>query len=79
MKYLVLIGDGMADYPLEALGGKTPLMVARTPNMDALAQRGKVGLVRTIPHGLPKGLLYTEYLTSIENHFIEDQRPSKFK
>ena len=55
MKYLVLIGDGMADYPLEALGGKTPLMVARTPNMDALAQRGKVGLVRTIPHGLPKG------------------------
>jgi 2,3-bisphosphoglycerate-independent phosphoglycerate mutase len=55
MKYLVLIGDGMADYPLEALGGKTPLMVARTPNMDALAQRGEVGLVRTIPHGLPKG------------------------
>jgi 2,3-bisphosphoglycerate-independent phosphoglycerate mutase len=55
MKYLVLIGDGMADHPLEVLGGKTPLMVARTPNMDALAQRGEVGLVRTIPQGLPKG------------------------
>jgi 2,3-bisphosphoglycerate-independent phosphoglycerate mutase len=55
MKYLVLIGDGMADRPLEALEGKTPLMAARTPNMDALAQRGEVGLARTIPSGLPKG------------------------
>jgi 2,3-bisphosphoglycerate-independent phosphoglycerate mutase len=55
MKYIVLIGDGMADHPLESLEGKTPLMVARTPNMDALAQRGEVGLVRTIPSGLPKG------------------------
>jgi 2,3-bisphosphoglycerate-independent phosphoglycerate mutase len=55
MKYLVLIGDGMADRPLEALGGKTPLMAAHTPHMDALAQRGEVGLVRTIPPGLPKG------------------------
>ncbi|MEJ2067109.1 MAG: cofactor-independent phosphoglycerate mutase [Deltaproteobacteria bacterium] len=55
MKYLVLIGDGMADRPLDALGGKTPLMAARTPNMDALAQRGEVGLARTIPNGLPKG------------------------
>jgi 2,3-bisphosphoglycerate-independent phosphoglycerate mutase len=55
MKYLVLIGDGMADRPLEALGGKTPLMAARTPNIDALAQHGEVGLARTIPKGLPKG------------------------
>jgi 2,3-bisphosphoglycerate-independent phosphoglycerate mutase len=55
MKYLVLIGDGMADRPLEALGGKTPLMAARTPSMDALAQQGEVGLARTIPKGLPKG------------------------
>jgi 2,3-bisphosphoglycerate-independent phosphoglycerate mutase len=55
MKYLVLIGDGMADRPLEALEGKTPLMAARTPNMDALAQQGEVGLVRTIPPGMPKG------------------------
>lgn len=55
MKYLVLIGDGMADRPLEALGGKTPLMAARTPNMDALAQRGEIGLTHTIPQGSPKG------------------------
>jgi 2,3-bisphosphoglycerate-independent phosphoglycerate mutase len=55
MKYLVLIGDGMADRPLEALEGKTPLMAARTPNMDTLAQGGEVGLARTIPSGLPKG------------------------
>jgi len=55
MKYLVLIGDGMADYPVKALGGKTPLMAARTPNMDALAKEGEIGLVHTIPQGLPKG------------------------
>jgi 2,3-bisphosphoglycerate-independent phosphoglycerate mutase len=55
MKYFVLIGDGMADRPLKELGGKTPLMAARTPNMDALAQQGEVGLARTIPKGLPKG------------------------
>ncbi len=55
MKYLILIGDGMADRPLKELGGKTPLMAARTPNMDALARHGELGLVRTIPEGLPKG------------------------
>lgn len=55
MKYLVLIGDGMADRPVKELGGKTPLMAARTPNMDALAKGGEIGLVHTIPQGLPKG------------------------
>jgi len=55
MKYIVLIGDGMADRPLKELGGKTPLMAARTPNMDALAKGGEIGLVHTIPKGLPKG------------------------
>lgn len=55
MKYLILIGDGMADRPLKELGNKTPLMAARTPNMDALARHGELGLVRTIPQGLPKG------------------------
>jgi len=45
----------MADYPLDELGGRTPLVVAHTPNMDSLAQRGEVGLVRTIPAGYPKG------------------------
>lgn len=55
MKYIVLLGDGMADYPLEELGGKTPLEAARTPNMDALAAGGTVGLVDTIPAGLAPG------------------------
>ena len=55
MKYLILIGDGMADRPIAKLGGKTPLMVARTPNMDALAQQGEIGLAHTIPPGMPKG------------------------
>lgn len=55
MKYLVLIPDGMADYPIEALGGKTPLEVAYTPNLDLLAQKGFLGLVKTIPDGFPPG------------------------
>jgi 2,3-bisphosphoglycerate-independent phosphoglycerate mutase len=55
MKYLVLIGDGMADYPMDKLGGKTPLMVAHTPHLDFMAQGGTIGLVRTIPKGYPKG------------------------
>lgn len=55
MKYLVLLGDGMADYPLEELGGKTPLIAARTPNMDFLVRNGLLGRVCTIPQGLPPG------------------------
>lgn len=52
-KYVVLVGDGMADWPLEVLGGRTPLEVAETPWMDALARKARVGLVRTVPEGLP--------------------------
>lgn len=47
MKYVVVLYDGMADYPVPALGGKTPMMVAKKPNLDYLAQRAEVGLVRT--------------------------------
>ncbi|MBU4140303.1 MAG: cofactor-independent phosphoglycerate mutase [Candidatus Omnitrophica bacterium] len=49
MKYIVLVGDGMADYPLEELQGKTPLEAAKTPNMDYIAECGQVGWARTIP------------------------------
>lgn len=49
MKYLILIGDGMGDLPQEALGGRTPLEAAATPNMDCLAQEGLLGLTQTIP------------------------------
>lgn len=55
MKYLVLIPDGMADLPLSRLGGKTPLEVARTPNMDYLAQNGLCGWVNNVPKGIPPG------------------------
>jgi 2,3-bisphosphoglycerate-independent phosphoglycerate mutase len=54
-KRLLLVPDGMADDHLEELDGKTPLQAARTPVMDALARRGTVGLVRTIPNGMPPG------------------------
>lgn len=55
MKYLVLVGDGMADLPLEELGGKTPLEVARVPYMDLIAQKGLTGSVRTVPKGFTPG------------------------
>ena len=55
MKYLVLIGDGMSDYPLKALKGKTPLEAAKTPNMDYLAKNGTCGLVNNVPVGLEPG------------------------
>lgn len=55
MKYVVVLCDGMADYPVPALAGKTPMMCAVKPNMDALAQKGEVGLVRTVAKGLKPG------------------------
>ncbi len=55
MKYIVLLGDGMADYPVSGFGDKTPLEVAYKPNMDYLAQNGSLGLVKTIPVGFPPG------------------------
>ena len=47
MKYLVMLCDGMADYPVDELGGKTPLEAAATPNMDKLAETASVGLYKT--------------------------------
>ncbi len=55
MKYVVILGDGMADLPIEALGGKTPLEYADTPAMDALAAVGEIGMVHTIPDGMKPG------------------------
>lgn len=52
MKYIVLVGDGMGDRPLKELGGKTPLEVARIPNMDFIAKNGTVGNAVTIPESL---------------------------
>ncbi len=55
MKYLLIVSDGMADEPIAELDGRTPMMVAHTPNMDALARAGLVGRARTIPVGMPPG------------------------
>ncbi len=55
MKYVVVLCDGMADEPIEQLGGKTPLEYAKTPNMDALAPEAEVGMVHTIPEGMSPG------------------------
>jgi 2,3-bisphosphoglycerate-independent phosphoglycerate mutase len=55
MKYLVLLGDGMADEPIEALGGLTPLQKAHTPNMDKLANSGILGMAATVPEGFHPG------------------------
>ncbi len=55
MKYVVILGDGMADYPIESIGNKTPLMVANKPNIDALCAKGEIGLVKTVPDGFKPG------------------------
>lgn len=51
MKYIVLVGDGMADYPIKELGNKTPLEAAKIPNMDYIAKNGRSGLAYTVPKG----------------------------
>ncbi|MBR0397143.1 MAG: cofactor-independent phosphoglycerate mutase [Eubacterium sp.] len=55
MKYILMLGDGMADEPIEALGGKTPLEAAVTPVLDAYAAEGEIGMVATIPEGMSPG------------------------
>lgn len=55
MKYVIVLGDGMADEPIEQLGGKTPLAYAATPNLDALSKKSEIGMVHTIPDGMKPG------------------------
>ncbi|MCD8357365.1 MAG: cofactor-independent phosphoglycerate mutase [Clostridia bacterium] len=55
MKYIVILGDGMADEPIDMLGGKTPLAYAKTPMMDELASKSEIALVHTIPEGMKPG------------------------
>lgn len=71
MKYIVLVGDGMADYPIEELGGRTPLEAARTPNMDFIAQHGILGRIKTIPDKATPG-------SDVANITIFGYDPSKF-
>ena len=55
MKYIVVLGDGMADEPLEALGGRTPLEKANIPTMDELSGKGEMGMVQNVPAGMAPG------------------------
>ena len=55
MKYIVILGDGMSDEPIEALAGRTPLDVAETPVMDELASKGELGMVQNVPAGMSPG------------------------
>ncbi|MGA9098803.1 MAG: cofactor-independent phosphoglycerate mutase [Methanotrichaceae archaeon] len=71
MKFVVILGDGMADLPLAALGGLTPLQAANKPNMDAVAIMGRSGLARTVPEGMPPG-------SDVANLSIMGYDPSKF-
>ena len=55
MKYVIILGDGMADEPINSLEGKTPLEYAKTPVMDLLSKQGEIGIVSTIPKGMKPG------------------------
>jgi 2,3-bisphosphoglycerate-independent phosphoglycerate mutase len=55
MKYIVVLGDGMADEPIDKLGGKTPLAAASTPNLDRLSKLSEIGMVHTVPEGMNPG------------------------
>lgn len=55
MKYIVILGDGMADEPMDLLGGKTPMECADTPTMDAMACAGRMGMVQNVPSGMAPG------------------------
>ncbi len=71
MKYIILIGDGMADAPIERLGGKTPLQYAPTPVMDSLATCGRLGLFKSVPEGYPPG-------SDVANLSILGYNPEKY-
>jgi 2,3-bisphosphoglycerate-independent phosphoglycerate mutase len=71
MKYIVVLGDGMADEPIEELGNKTPLEYAQTPNMDRMAREGASGMLHTIPDGYEAG-------SDIANMAVLGYAPEKY-
>ena len=71
MKFVVILGDGMADLPLAELQGRTPLQAAHIPNMDKIAREGRNGLARTVPVGMPPG-------SDVANLSIMGYEPSRY-
>lgn len=55
MKYLIILTDGASDEPIARYGNKTPLMLANTPNIDALCEKSRCGLFKTVPDDMPPG------------------------
>ena len=78
MKYVLVLGDGMADRPIESLGGRTPLEYAKTPTLDALSKVSEIGLVATVPEGydLPTRIIVHRhlFLSSFEIFDVESGR-----
>ena len=75
MKRIIILGDGMADLPVERLGGKTLLQYAHKPMMDQLAREGRCGRLVTVPEGFPPGsevantaILGYDHLLGVVNH-----------
>jgi 2,3-bisphosphoglycerate-independent phosphoglycerate mutase len=71
MKYIIIVADGMADYPLDKLDGRTPLEKAKTPNMDYIAKKGIVGRANMVPRGMPPG-------SDVANLSIFGYNPKKY-
>lgn len=71
MKYLLVLGDGMADEPIPELGNRTPLAYANTPNMDRIAREGRSGQVQTVPDGFEPG-------SDVANLSILGYHPARF-
>ena len=83
MKYAILVGDGMSDYPIGTLGNKTPLDVAKIPNMNDIVKHGMIGLVKTVPSGMkPASDVATanqKYMGSIAAHTILTEEDSSLE
>ena len=71
MKYVVVIGDGMADFPIKELNGKTPLQSADIPNMDLIASNGVSGMLKTVPDNMHPG-------SDVANLSIMGYNPEKY-
>ncbi|WP_263641158.1 alkaline phosphatase family protein [Methanobrevibacter arboriphilus] len=71
MKYIILIGDGMSDYPISELKNKTPLEVANKPNIDELTRKGKAGQLNTVPNNFEPG-------SDVANMSIFGYNPQKY-
>ena len=75
MKRVIILGDGMADEPIEELGGKTPLQYAETPTFDWLAKHSRLGMLKTVPaHQTVECFLHESFALGVESGscFVED-------